>query len=426
MTTISKDCRVAESKEELKTYLSRIQAISNYELSQIKIEDQQAWKIQDGALSHSSKGFFQVLGLKNKQVPSEEKLMLYQPQSALTGLVIRYFEGGIFVLLQARVEPGNTGVIQYGPTIQSTPANYLKLHGGKATAYVHLFTQYSSECQLLTHSMQHDLGSKYFQKSKTHHYLLAKDWIETEENMIWASMNAIFGMMEEDNLLNADLRSLLSVMDWEMYFNPSGFSSLSQPTSPIQITPPNQDFQLVPLNDLTQWEITSDGIIPVDHQPTSVHLYHFSCTNREVSAWSQPLFEVNSNGIIQLFFKKVQNEIEFLVTVGREVGISTPFAFYPSRMSLPEENNAPLSSTQGLVMRELLQCDEGGRFYQNDNSYQLILVDDREAEKNQLWISASHLKYLLQASNHCSFQLRCASSLALDFLNPRIFNQLIS
>lgn len=414
------NCKIAESKDELIDYLETIKSISNYELSKINLEDQQAWKIQDGVLSHSSNGFFNAVGLKNNQFPEEEKLMLYQPQSALTGLLIFPRDGRLYVLLQARVEPGNTGVIQYGPTIQSTPANYLKLHGGKATAYVNLFTQYSPECQLLTHSMQHDLGSKYFQKSKTHHYLLAEDWIETEENMIWASMDAILGMMEEDNLMNADLRSLLVVMDWEFYFKPSTSHKLLGIDS-FQFTPPHQDYQLVPLDRLTQWKINSEGIVPVDNQPTSVHMYHFSCTNREVAAWSQPLFIVTGRGLIQLVYRKTTNDFEFLVTLGKEAGISTPFAFYPSRMSLPEEHHPPFLDTPGLVIRELIQCDEGGRFFQNDNLYQLVLVDDLEPIENQNWISRAQLKHLLQASNHCSFQLRCAASLAIDLLNSEVF-----
>lgn len=421
MTYLTKACRIAESKIELVDFLETIRSISNYQISKVRFEEQKAWSITEGALSHSSGGFFHVIGLQNQQVPSEERLILYQPQSALTGLILLPSNGKIYVLLQARVEPGNTGVIQYGPTIQSTPANYLKLHGGKATAYVNLFTQYNPECQLITHSMQHDLGTKYYQKSKTHHYLLANDWIDTEENMIWASMNAILELIDEDNLLNADLRSLLAVMDWEMYFNPAATPQPFVFLNSFHLLSPKQKHSKISLEKLTDWKINEEGIVPVDQQTTSVHLYHFSCTNREVSAWTQPLFETNAQGMVQLYFRMTDSEPEFLVSIGKEVGISTPFAVYPSKMSLPEENQAPILSPSGKILRELVQCDEGGRFYQNDSIYQLILVVELEIEPHQQWISRSQLKYLLQASNLCSFQLRCVSSLAIDLLNPSVF-----
>lgn len=270
--------------------------------------------------------------------------------------------------------------------------------------------------------MQHDLGSKYFQKSKTHHYLLAKDWIETEENMIWASMEAIFQLIEKDNFLNADLRSLLSVMDWDKYFNPSLIPNSTQKWKYPKTLPQTEKYQLVSLEELSNWELNQKGILPTSTQATSVHIYQFSCTNREVSSWSQPLFEVNSKGIIQLFVRKTEEETEFLISIGKEVGISTPYAYYPSKMSLPEDNHSPILDTPGQLIRQLIQCDEGGRFFQNDNLYQFILVEDLKEESNQQWITKSQLKYLLQTSNQCSFQLRCAASLALDWLNPRLFN----
>ena len=66
-------------------------------------------------------------------------VLLYQPQSAFNGLLIAAIGAELHVLLQARVEPGNIGVAQYGPTVQSTPANYLRVHGGRATPYLDFF-----------------------------------------------------------------------------------------------------------------------------------------------------------------------------------------------------------------------------------------------------------------------------------------------
>src|SRR5690606_41731347 len=95
------------------------------------------------ALSHSSKGFVHVCGLQHQET-KEQKLVLFQPQSALTGLAIHRKENKVYILLQARIEPGNTKVGQYRPTIQSTPANYVRLHGRTATAGVDWFTPYES------------------------------------------------------------------------------------------------------------------------------------------------------------------------------------------------------------------------------------------------------------------------------------------
>ncbi len=422
MSKLPEDTFFAQTSEELIQFIEDTRTKSEYELKEIALSEQDKWSIIDGVLSHKSKGFFQVTGLKNRSNPADEKLMLYQPQSALTGLI--FFKSGdeIYTLLQARVEPGNTGVIQFGPTIQSTPANYLKLHGGKATAYVENFTSFYPGCHLITHSMQHDLGSKYYQKSKTHHYLQSSSPIPTQENMVWASLKSLWGVLWNDNFLNADLRSLLAVFDWD------GFWKEGE-KKPFQLNFPGGDystlkeFEMIPLDDLKEWEVDSNGVKALNGQSSSIGMFHFSATNREVKAWSQPLYKIDGQGLVQLLYTRSTGELEFLVRFDHECGISTPTALYPSYLSTPEEPNPKAPFKEGQVKYEIIQCDEGGRFYQNDSTYQVIEVEQKPSEAKGKWVSSDELKAYLSASNICSFQLRCASSLILPLLHPLSFDK---
>src|SRR5690606_2457060 len=219
------------------------------------------------ALSHSSKGFVHVCGLQHQET-KEQKLVLFQPQSALTGLAIHRKENKVYILLQARIEPGNTNVGQYGPTIQSTPANYLRLHGGKTTACVDWFTQYQSEFRQLDSSMQFDLGERYFQKSKFHNYVEVDQPQIPDPSMIWASLDAIFAALNTDHFLNADLRSLLSVFDWSHYLavTDTKTSSLSEAeTHFLQAlvngkTSGAEGWQLINVQQLRDWSASDYGI----------------------------------------------------------------------------------------------------------------------------------------------------------------------
>lgn len=163
----------AESFESCSNFLDHIIHGSAFSLTQISFSDQKDWAIKQGALSHFLGGFFHVNGIKNK-LNGEEHLVLYQPQSPLTGLAIYKDEKQAYVLLQARIEPGNTNVGQYGPTIQSTPSNYLRLHGGKPTAYLDIFASFSPKSNPIVCCMQLDLGKLYYQKSKTHSYSISR------------------------------------------------------------------------------------------------------------------------------------------------------------------------------------------------------------------------------------------------------------
>ncbi len=121
------------------------------------------WALTDGALQHRSKGFFSVTGVRDSH---GERLMLYQPQGAINGMLTRRVDGERQFLFQARAEPGNVGEVQFGPTLQSTPANYLQFHGGRTSDFFPHFLQQSWDTSLLSETTQLDLGSRYLQKTK--------------------------------------------------------------------------------------------------------------------------------------------------------------------------------------------------------------------------------------------------------------------
>ncbi|MEM7761919.1 MAG: NDP-hexose 2,3-dehydratase family protein, partial [Cyanobacteria bacterium P01_A01_bin.40] len=79
---------------------------------------------------------------------------------------------------------------------------------------------------------------------------------------------------------------------------------------------------------------------------------------------------------------------------------------------------------QGEVLVDLIQSEEGGRFLQNENRYQLIQVDeDIDIDDNQIWVSVPEFKTLLATSNLVSIQLRCIASLLLPTLNPLLWGK---
>ncbi|MEO0438037.1 MAG: NDP-hexose 2,3-dehydratase family protein [Pseudomonadota bacterium] len=412
--------KVAKSSDELLNFLDMTARESQYSLERIPIAEQAEWTFSDSGITHKSGGFFSVCGVSDRDKVSDSRLMLYQPQSALTGLILYRSEHGTLVLLQARVEPGNTNVIQYGPTIQSTPANYLRLHGGKATSYVENFTEYLSGTNLLTHSMQLDLACRYFQKSKTHHYLEVDTPISTLENMVWASLPAISGLLKSDNVLNADLRSLLSVFDWTAFENSLESEDTAVQSDHFRAAPQLQlgRFRLNSLEELEDWQKDEYGISS-EKYGTGVSMYRFGCTNREVKTWSQPLFTVKDEGAAQLLMRHENSTTEFLVTIDTEPGLSTSNAFYPSYLSSPAAKSIIGKKCERISNSpRLLQCDEGGRFHQNNTSYELIEgCGDFEYEDNQLWISSAALRGVLRDSNRASFPLRCAASMVLDSLH---------
>lgn len=416
--------KIANTYSQLLEFIDETKKISQFKLEKIDIDSQNQWLIRNGVLSHESNSFFHVTGVINKQ--GYEQLMLYQPQSALTGLALHKENEKVYVLVQARVEPGNTGVVQYGPTVQSTAGNYMRFHGGKKTSYLELFFSYTPGCSPLCHSYQFDLGDRYFQKNKSHHYVELENFIETEENMIWASLDSLIDLLHHSDILNPDLRSLLIVFDWDDYLQKSSTTE-ALVTNNSQLcnylfNKPNhlEPHKLIPLTELKNWEITNQGIIDKTGRGVSVNMYSVECTNREVKTWSQPLYCVANQGNVQQIIRKKGTNYEFLVTINKEVGLSSQPGVSPTYIRYPGSPK-PFNSlvSYGDVLYQMNQCEEGGRFYQNDILYQVILVEeDYHENNNQCWISSVELKNILKSSSKASLPLRCICSMLFNILNP--------
>jgi len=417
---------IAKDVAHLKKFLAATIEKSQYTLQQITFHQQKQWMIKNGALSHQSNGFFHVIGVKNRNT-QEEQLALYQPQSALTGLILhKDANNQVYVLLQARVEPGNTNIGQYGPTIQSTPANYMQMHGGKKTSYVDLFTTVFPDVTPLGSTMQFDIGKCYFQKSKFHNYLGVSKFLKTEENMIWVPLHVIIQTLHLDNFLNADLRSLLAVFDWDLYL---------KPLNEVQKTPLKTDkfcynnllgsdkWNIISLEQLKNWNISDSGIVNISNSSISIKMFEFSTTNREVAKWSQPLLCTKNRGYVVLLMRQIANDYEFLVSITSEFGISGQIAVLPTLTIYPGENNENITTIpyQGKLLAEVIQSDEGGRFYRNESLYQVILIDDEiNIASNQHWINIDSFKSILKSSDTASIQLRTLASLVLDSINTKI------
>ena len=97
--------------------------------------------------------------------------------------------------------------------------------------------------------------------------------------------------------------------------------------------------------------------------------------------------------------------------------------FLPSEVAYPGEDKE-VCLVNGEVLVDLVQSEEGGRFLENENRYQLIEIDEQsDVDDECVWVDSSEFKTLLATSNMVSIQLRCIASLLLPQLNPLVFER---
>lgn len=398
---------------------------AGFELRRIRAAEADQWVVSDGALRHRSGGFFSVNGVSDGET---EGVLLYQPQAAVTGVLTARVDGQRRFLLQARAEPGCVDEVQFGPTVQSTPANFLRLHGGVATPYVEAFIDFDPRISVLEDTTQLDLGERYLFKTKRSILLETEAPAAPRGIYIWATPEAVLDSVGRSAFLNIDLRSILSVSRWSHDADSGDLAprapllrqGLQAPVRPDllgdviaalhRVRPAPKRF--VPLASLANWRQTEWGwseVVPV--QGFSIDFFHLEAAFREVGAWAQPLVNSASEGHAVLACRERGGSLELCVRALPERGLATTSALAPTYLRYPgEPGEAPewLRPPEAHVWSSTLESDEGGRFYRDASRYEIVRVDDaRQPEvESGFWLRLSELKQLLCMSNLCTIQLR--------------------
>lgn len=422
--------RIANSLQSAIEFLDESRA--GFVVEPITLAQMPSWSIAQGALSHVSGGFFSVVGAQfDVAGPGREALFLYQPQSAINGLLTCVRGGRRYILLQARAEPGNLGCAQYGPTLQSTPANYLRMHGGKTSPYVELFTRFHPAVRILHDSMQLDLGGRYLFKSKRVIVAECPAEFPAEEGFIWVGTDVISQSVACPTFLNTDLRALLAVWQWDAEAGELGFAPVSHHVANSMRLPPRESvlarvlgglaagiapYRFVEIPRLQGWRVTDSGIAgQADSCEIDVGYFHVEAHRREVASWQQPLIVSRTRGHARLVCRMADGVFEVLVTLGAEAGLQTGRAVLPSFLRYPGAAHVDPQPC-GRVLLQTTESDEGGRFYRSASTYEIVLAPPGY-EGNGLWLRVSEVKRLLALSNVCAIQLRCLVSFLLGKLD---------
>lgn len=412
-----------QSVEDLQRVLDKARA--GFSLRRVSWDESGPWQLRDGALSHSSGGFFSVAGVATAR---GRAVYLYQPQSALTGLLTTHIRGEMYALLQARVEPGTLGVAQFGPTIQSTPANYLRLHGGQSTPYLAPFTCFDPAVRPYHDSMQLDLGERYWMKSKRLILAACSPDLPVLPNYVWVPASVLQQGVLCSAFFNTDLRALLALLPWQAEGLPPRVASVARslaaarrPTvlgsllARLSGAPP--DYRFIPLDQVDGWQFAPDGLAErVRTQGFDIALYEVAARGREVARWIQPMAVSPSPGRAVLACREQAGVMEVLVSASRESGLKTGAAILPSFLRYPGCVSAAEDEIDWEAMPLLAattESDEGGRFYQSVSQYELRWSEHENPfdDPGAAWVRLSELKALLQTSNCCSIQLRGMASM---------------
>ena len=454
--------------EGIKQWLKRQREEVSVTIDKIRFSDMDQWFFNpgDGNLRHKSGKFFSIDGLHEKtnwgQVNEWSQPIINQPEIGFLGIIAREIDGILYFLMQAKIEPGNINHVQISPTLQATRSNYTQVHKGRKPLYLDYFRERDKH-RVLVDQLQSEQGGRFYRKRNRNMIIRVEgdEDVPVYEDFTWLTLGQIKKLMQIDNTVNMDTRTVISAIPYGDY-SPDAIdflnltndshtgsdkfkegmltSSLISGKSLFDFdeilswlahlkTKYELDVEKIPLKNVQNWIITDHHIHHEENKYFRILPVSVEIDSREVTQWTQPLLEPAQEGLSAFIVKKINDMYHFLVQAKVECGNLDILEFAPTvqcltgnyrgtkKRALPFLDDV-LNAKPHQVKFDTLQSEEGGRFFREQNRNMLIEVGDNFKEtmpENYIWMTLAQLKMFLKFNNYLNIQTRCLISV-IDFI----------
>lgn len=422
------------------------------EVEIVPFKEMENWELDKklGLIKHKTGNFFSIEGININtnwgEVNEWDQPIINQPEIGYLGIITQEISGVLYFLLQAKIEPGNINLVQLSPTLQATKSNYSQVHKGKKPMFLEYF-QNATPDQILLDQLQSEQGARFLKKRNRNIIIKIDDQLEPNDNYIWLTLAQIKTLLQYDNIVNMDTRTVISGIiysnadenflenfDLNTFSQQFLFSILNEhkPMNSMDnilmwLTSLKSKYDLKvtskSLMNLNSWIISESEIHHVSNSFFKVIATNVKISNREVASWSQPLILPAQQGLICFIIKYINNTLHFLVQAKVEPGnfdivelaptvqcMTGSYEDFEQVPFLKYVLNVPIEN----ILHDSLQSEEGGRFYHEENRNMLIFADESindDFPLNYKWISFSQITTFLKFNNFLNIQARSLISL---------------
>ena len=402
----------------------------------------------EGRIHNRNRSFFSIAGFRCTLPDGTvlEQPILLQEEIGYLGLLCKEIDGVMHFLMQAKIEPGNVNKIQISPTIQATKSNFTQQHGGAKPPYLDYFLN-ASQYEIVVDQIQSEQSSRFYKKRNRNIILRIDEEIPVLPSHCWMTLGQIKRLMQEDNLVNMDTRTVFSCIPFSKlnlssnellelsdgFQDKALFRSLFVGENGNQIPNIyqyinnqkmffNTTSRLVPLHELEEWEWKNGEFVCKHPYPFKVIFCDISIEGREVRHWTQPLFEATGMAAFGLICCEDKGLLKFLVKDTPEVGCFDGIELGPTIQweagTEPQDEIGQffqnrLAANQGIMYDHLLS-EEGGRFYHEQNRNVLLRIKSEDLPplpEGYFLLDYRTLNELVQINNILNIQLRNLLSL---------------
>lgn len=413
--------------QKLKSWVHACGLAAQLQVSEIPFLESLEWLYADVEIKHRSNRFFKVIGVVwKKDKITYQQLFIDQSEIGTLGFILHQEEKENSILIQAKVEPGNVGLVQIAPTCQATLSNLDQVHGGRLPQYASFFASDAEE--ILSHSLQSEQGMKFFGKRNNNVIVAIREKIAAMKNYKWVKVRLLCKALAEDYLVNTDARSVLVTSNWQKLLGDTVFNSdeafitelkksyLTKScvvsveevvkclqTLAVQRVPTKK----VPIGKLENIQKNEGKIISFHESDIGLIHVRVNTKSREVQQWDQPLIKSFAQDSYTLYCGRLNDILFFCFKFWVEPGLYNHVELGPDT----------LNTYEGEVIKSCWQSDEGGRFFQNKNRYRLVDIGQiKDKTAGAIWLSLSQVQELSMREGIFCNEARSAISLILSMI----------
>ncbi|MFD6192091.1 NDP-hexose 2,3-dehydratase family protein [Streptomyces sp. NPDC060275] len=421
------------STEHFDSWLTERRTANTFRVDRIPFTEMDGWSFQEhtGNLVHRSGRFFTVEGLHFTEdgqphgdgPPSDwYQPVIRQYEVGILGILAKEFDGVLHFLMQAKMEPGNPNLLQLSPTVQATRSNYTKAHKGGDVKYIEHFIG-PDRGRVVVDVRQSEHGSWFSQKTNRNMVVETTDEVPLQDDFCWLTLGQINELLHRDNVINMDSRTVLSCLPAA---DTSAGALLSDTELLSWITGERTRHcvrtERAPLGHLPGWKRHTTAIEHEAGRYFNVVAVLAQAENREVTGWTQPLFEPVGPGIHAFLTREIEGTPHVLVQAKVEPGLVDTIELAPTVQYTPhnyahlrdEEHprfaDSVRRATGDRIRYDAVHAEEGGRFLNAESRCLIIEADDTDAPLDPppgyAWATPAQLTSLVRHSHYLNVQAR--------------------
>ncbi|CAN5455842.1 NDP-hexose 2,3-dehydratase family protein [soil metagenome] len=398
------------SVKAVQNWVEDIRAADHTRVEPGSLATSSAWALSDGRIRHASARYFSLVGLEwMDDGVLQRQPFIEQREIGTLGFIARPRGGSLDLLVHAKAEPGNVGIVQLAPTCQATASNRDRVHGGGLPPFSSYFD--NIEGDILSDTLQSEHGSRFLGKRNRNIFVV--DDVDADGPLHrWIPLELFKTLLGIDFLVNTDARSVLCCTNWRVlsargHGDRSDFGSALRAS--VEREPRPEIFQEAlarldrlkqaaptverrPIENLSGWTFNANDAVTMTNDRLTLRHIRVHCATRETHEWDQPILHTLEEQIVELLCRSRDGVLEFAFRPQWEPGLVSGAELGPTFFRRPAE---PI--TQGIIRARVRQSDEGGRFYRTTTDYRIVEITQTADEDQFLWVRLSEVQAAMPA-----------------------------